>query len=182
MTAARTVKLIDFGLASRLPRLNPALRNPEALEGTLAYIAPEQTGRMHRSLDYRADLYGLGATPVRIARRAPLFPGTGAAEIVYSHLARRPPDLRELVPGLPSVVARLVARLLERTPKIATRAPGASAPTCCAAATASPGRTVEDFALGAADVPQRFQLSEKMVGRRRRSIAWWPPSKPTGAS
>ena len=167
VTAARTVQLIDFGLASRLPRLNPALRNPEALEGTLAYIAPEQTGRMHRSLDYRADLYGLGATLFELLAGRPPFPGADAAETVYSHLARRPTDLRELVPGLPPVVARLVARLLEKNAEDRYQSAwGIRADLLRCRDGLARGAPIENFALGAADVPQRFQLSEKMVGRQ----------------
>jgi len=56
------LKIIDFGIASRLPRENPTLINPEQLEGTLAYLSPEQTGRMNRALDYHTDLYSLGVT------------------------------------------------------------------------------------------------------------------------
>ena len=58
----KLLKIIDFGIASRLPRENPTLKNPEQLEGTLAYLSPEQTGRINRSMDYRTDLYSLGVT------------------------------------------------------------------------------------------------------------------------
>ena len=56
------LKIIDFGIASRLPRENSTFKNPEQLEGTLAYLLPEQTGRINRSVDYRTDLYSLGVT------------------------------------------------------------------------------------------------------------------------
>ena len=58
----KQLKIIDFGIASRLPRETPALKNPEQLEGTLAYLSPEQTGRINRHIDYRTDLYSLGVT------------------------------------------------------------------------------------------------------------------------
>jgi serine/threonine protein kinase len=56
------VKIIDFGISTRLSRTNPTFKNPNVLEGTLAYISPEQTGRMNRTLDYRTDFYSLGVT------------------------------------------------------------------------------------------------------------------------
>ena len=55
-------KIIDFGLATFLPKENPQLKNPQVLEGTLGYISPEQTGRINRSLDSRCYLYSLGVT------------------------------------------------------------------------------------------------------------------------
>jgi serine/threonine protein kinase len=56
------LKLIDFGISTALSREQPDIRHPNVLEGTLAYLSPEQTGRMNRALDYRTDLYSLGAT------------------------------------------------------------------------------------------------------------------------
>jgi serine/threonine protein kinase len=56
------LKIIDFGIATQLSRETPTLKNPNVLEGTLAYMSPEQTGRMNRALDYRTDFYSLGAT------------------------------------------------------------------------------------------------------------------------
>jgi serine/threonine protein kinase len=56
------LKIIDFGISTILPRENPALKNPNQLEGTLPYLSPEQTGRMNRALDYRSDFYSLGVT------------------------------------------------------------------------------------------------------------------------
>ncbi len=60
--ATKELKIIDFGLATFLPKENPKLKNPKVLEGTLAYISPEQTGRINRSLDSRTDFYSLGVT------------------------------------------------------------------------------------------------------------------------
>src|SRR5260370_16456806 len=56
------VRLTGFGIASRLPRERQAPAPPEVIAGTLAYMAPEQTGRMNRSIDSRSDLYALGVT------------------------------------------------------------------------------------------------------------------------
>ncbi|NET53172.1 MAG: serine/threonine protein kinase, partial [Merismopedia sp. SIO2A8] len=58
----KQIKLIDFGISTVLSRENPTLKNPNVLEGTLAYLSPEQTGRMNRALDYRTDFYSLGVT------------------------------------------------------------------------------------------------------------------------
>ena len=60
--ATGQVWLLGFGIASPLPRERQAPAPPEIIAGTLAYMAPEQTGRMNRSIDSRSDLYALGVT------------------------------------------------------------------------------------------------------------------------
>ncbi|HEX5802850.1 MAG TPA: response regulator, partial [Azospira sp.] len=166
--ASGAVKLIDFGISSRLPRLNPTLRNPESLEGTLPYIAPEQTGRMNRSLDYRADFYSLGATFFEMLAGQPPFPLQDAAEIVYSHLARRPPDLCELVPELPPMLARIVAKLLEKNAEHRYQSAWGIRADLerCRTAWQRDGR-IESFELAEVDVPHRFQLAERLYGRQK---------------
>jgi len=160
------VKLIDFGISSRLPRLTPTLRNPESLEGTLPYIAPEQTGRMTRSLDYRADFYSLGATFFEMLTGQPPFPLQDAAELVYSHLARRPPDVCSLLPEIPQMLGRIVARLLEKNAEDRYQSAwGIRADLLrCQEAWQRNGR-IEAFAIAGEDVPHRFQLTERLYGR-----------------
>ena len=88
--ALTTVKITDFGIASRLPRVHREATSPERLEGTLAYLSPEQTGRMNRAVDHRSDLYALGATFYEmLTGRAP-FAASDAMELVHCHLAVRP--------------------------------------------------------------------------------------------
>lgn len=60
--ATREVRLTGFGIASRFARERQSPSPPETIAGTLAYMAPEQTGRMNRSIDSRSDLYALGVT------------------------------------------------------------------------------------------------------------------------
>ena len=84
------LKIIDFGIASRLPREKGALKNPEQLEGTLAYLSPEQTGRINRSMDYRTDLYSLGVTCYEMLTGFVPFTATDAMELVHCHLAKTP--------------------------------------------------------------------------------------------
>jgi predicted ATPase/signal transduction histidine kinase/CheY-like chemotaxis protein/tRNA A-37 threonylcarbamoyl transferase component Bud32 len=166
--ASGAVKLIDFGISSRLPRLNPTLRNPESLEGTLPYIAPEQTGRMNRSLDYRADFYSLGATFFEMLAGQPPFPVQDAADMVYSHLARRPPDLCEQVPGLPLMIGRIIGKLLEKNAEDRYQSAWGIRADLerCREAWQRDGR-IEPFELAAVDVPHRFQLAERLYGRQK---------------
>ncbi|HEY9599164.1 MAG TPA: serine/threonine-protein kinase, partial [Cyanophyceae cyanobacterium] len=84
------LKVIDFGISTILSRENPTIKNPNILEGTLAYISPEQTGRMNRSLDYRTDFYSLGATFYELITCQLPFDATDAMELVHCHIAKQP--------------------------------------------------------------------------------------------
>jgi serine/threonine protein kinase len=84
------LKIIDFGISTILSRENPTLKNPNVLEGTLAYISPEQTGRMNRSLDYRSDFYSLGVTFYELLTGKLPFESNDALELVHCHIAKQP--------------------------------------------------------------------------------------------
>ena len=111
------VWMIDFGLALPASRGHVAAVAPEVLEGTLAYIAPEQTGRMNRGLDARSDLYGLGATLYDLFGGAPPFVRDDILGYVHAHLAVAPPPLRPVVDGLPAAALELVMTLLSKRPE-----------------------------------------------------------------
>ncbi|MEO6862461.1 MAG: serine/threonine-protein kinase [Microcoleus sp.] len=84
------LKIIDFGLSTILSRESTALKSPNVLEGTLAYISPEQTGRMNRAIDYRTDFYSLGVTFYKILTNQLPFEATDAMELVHCHIAKQP--------------------------------------------------------------------------------------------
>ncbi len=111
---ARRVWLIDFGLSTRLTLKQPFTGNADLIEGTLAYISPEQTGRMNRTLDHRSDLYSFGITLYGMLAGAPPFEAPDALELVHAHLAKRPVPLKARVPAVPQVLSDIVARLLAK--------------------------------------------------------------------
>jgi predicted ATPase/signal transduction histidine kinase len=84
------VKLIDFSISSLLPQQQQQLINPNILEGTLAYISPEQTGRMNRGIDYRTDFYSLGVTFYELLTGQLPFPSDDPMELVHCHIAKMP--------------------------------------------------------------------------------------------
>lgn len=84
------VKIIDFGIATQFNRTNPTFTNPHVLEGTLAYLSPEQTGRMNRLLDYRTDFYSLGVTFYQLLTGHLPFATTDILELVHCHIAKQP--------------------------------------------------------------------------------------------
>ena len=97
----KQIKLIDFSIASLLPRETQTLKYPNVLEGTLAYISPEQTGRMNRGIDWRSDFYSLGITLFELLTGQLPFTSDDAMELVYCHLAKQPPSARSINPDIP---------------------------------------------------------------------------------
>jgi serine/threonine protein kinase len=89
----KEVKLIDFSIASLLPKETQEIKNPNILEGTLVYLAPEQTGRMNRGIDYRSDFYALGVTLFELLTGQLPFESKDPMELVHCHIAKQPPAL-----------------------------------------------------------------------------------------
>lgn len=159
------VKLIDFGIASVLPRENPTLKNPNQLEGTLAYISPEQTGRMNRALDYRSDFYSLGVTFYELFTGKVPFETTDAMELVHSHIAIKPPSPVDLNPELPMALSDIIMKLLEKTAEARYQSAwGLKADLQkCQELLALDHK--KSFTLGQQDFSDQFQLPQKLYGR-----------------
>src|SRR6478672_4754804 len=109
------VRLIDFGIATRLSRKDAAISSVNVLEGTLAYLSPEQTGRMNRSLDYRTDFYSLGVTFYEMLTGQLPFPATDALEIIHCHIAKTPVPPHLVNPAVSETVSEIVMKLLAKT-------------------------------------------------------------------
>ena len=161
----KRLKIIDFGIATRLARTNPILENPNVMEGTLAYISPEQTGRMNRFLDYRTDFYSLGATLYELLCGEPPFVLKDPMELVHAHLARKPEALHKKNPEVPLDLSAVVMKLLSKTAEdryLSAWGLEADLKECQARRL---DREVSPFELGLHDVSPRFQISQKLYGR-----------------
>lgn len=110
----RVLQLIDFGIACELPQEHQGTVNPHVLEGTLRYMAPEQTGRMNRRIDYRADFYALGATFYELLAGQAPFEARDEMELVHCHIARSPDWSHPALAGLPGSLLAIVQRLMEK--------------------------------------------------------------------
>ncbi|NES03948.1 MAG: serine/threonine protein kinase, partial [Okeania sp. SIO2F4] len=88
----KEVQLIDFSISTLLPKEQQQLISPNVLEGTLAYISPEQTGRMNRGIDYRTDFYSLGVTFFELLTGKLPFESSDPMELVHCHIAKTPPN------------------------------------------------------------------------------------------
>ncbi|MBH8564497.1 AAA family ATPase [Nostoc sp. CENA67] len=108
------VKLTDFSIASRLSKETPFLANFNQLEGTLAYMSPEQTGRMNRIVDYRTDFYSLGVTFYEMLTCRLPYEGSEPIEIVHCHIAKEPTSIQKFNPEVPAPVAAIVSKLMAK--------------------------------------------------------------------
>src|ERR1700692_1206177 len=114
-SATGEVKLTGFGIASRLLRERQAPEPPETIAGTLAFMAPEQTGRMNRSIDARSDLYSLGVTLYQMLTGSLPFTAADPMDWVHCHIARKPVPPSERLENVPAPVSALIMKLLAKT-------------------------------------------------------------------
>lgn len=159
------LRLIDFGISTRVRREHRFSFNPVGLAGTLPYLAPEQTGRTNRSVDYRADLYAFGCTCFEMLVGRPPFEGRDPLELVHHHVARIPPQVDELRPEVPRGVARIIAKLLAKNAEDRYQSAAGVAADLASARDAWHADLTADFALGERDVSSLFAVPETLVGR-----------------
>jgi PAS domain S-box-containing protein len=166
--ASGGVWLTGFGIASRLPREHQVPAPPEVIAGTLAYMAPEQTGRMNRSVDSRSDLYALGVTFYEMLTGTLPFTAADPMEWVHCHIARQPVPPHEQVASIPGPLSAIVMKLLGKTAeqRYQTAAGVEADLRRCLAEWESHGR-IDSFVLGADDVSDRLLIPEKLYGRER---------------
>ena len=158
--------LMGFGIASRLPRERQAPAPPEVIAGTLAYMAPEQTGRMNRSIDSRCDLYSLGVTLYEMLTGELPFDASDPMEWVHCHIARQPAPLDEWIADVPRTLSNIVMKLLAKTAEDRYQtAAGLTVDLQRCLAQWESRRRIDAFSLGASDVPPRLLIPEKLYGR-----------------
>ncbi|MCP4644231.1 MAG: AAA family ATPase [bacterium] len=163
------LKITGFGVATALKREAPSNRTARLPETDLAYMSPEQTGRMNRSLDYRTDFYSLGVTVYRCLTGRLPFAAEDELELVHSHLAREPVAPASIDPSIPAAVSRIVMKLLAKPPEERYQSAFGLA-TDLRECRDQLDRTaeVQDFELGRHDRSESFRIPEKLYGRERQ--------------
>jgi PAS domain S-box-containing protein len=162
------VKLTGFGIASRLPRERQAPAPPESIAGTLAYMAPEQTGRMNRSIDARSDLYALGVSFYQMLTGSLPFTAAEPIEWVHCHIARKPVPPSERLETVPVAISALIVKLLAKNAEERYQTAAGlerDLRRCLAAWEAH--RRIDAFPLGLQDASDRLLIPEKLYGRER---------------
>jgi predicted ATPase/signal transduction histidine kinase/CheY-like chemotaxis protein/tRNA A-37 threonylcarbamoyl transferase component Bud32 len=160
------VKIIDFGISTRLSRTNPTFKNPNVLEGTLAYMSPEQTGRMNRTLDYRTDFYSLGVTFYELLTGQLPFTTTDILELVHCHIAKQPIPPHQVNADIPRVVSDLIMKLMAKNAEQRYQSAwGLKADLEeCLRQLETTGE-IATFQLGNQDISDKFQIPQKLYGR-----------------
>lgn len=160
------VKLIDFGIATHLAQETPTFGAPGSIEGTLAYLSPEQTGRMNRAVDYRTDFYSLGVTFYELLTGRLPFETQDVLELIHAHMAKSPPPLHTFRPDIPGPVNDIVLKLLAKNAEDRYQsAYGLQADLEECLRQWQTGTTMASFALGGQDVAEQLQLPQKLYGR-----------------
>ncbi len=168
----KQIKIIDFGLASRLDLKVQHLGNPEWLIGTLAYISPEQTGRMNRVVDYRTDLYSLGVTFYEMLTDRLPFEDEDPLALIHAHMATLPRPVTVLNSSVPSLVSDIVMKLLAKNAEDRYQSAfglRADLERCLAAFVTDPKSAQKhpglSFELGTDDYSGQFRIAQKLYGR-----------------
>jgi len=162
------VRLSDFGIATRLPQDARADGGVPVCQGTLDFIAPEQTGRMNRQVDHRADLYSLGVTLYRLLTGKLPFVATDPLELVHKHIAERPVPPHQLRPTVPLGLSGLVVKLLAKAPEDRYQSAfGLKHDLRQCLAWLQTRGAIPPFELGRRDVPDHFWPTQQLYGREQ---------------
>ncbi|HEY9810635.1 MAG TPA: AAA family ATPase [Halomicronema sp.] len=167
-TNSLKVNLIDFSISSLLPKETKEIQNPNVLEGTLAYLAPEQTGRMNRGIDYRADFYSLGVTLYELLTGELPFLSNDALEVVHSHIAKMPVPPHLINKNIPPFISEIIFKLMAKNAEDRYQsALGLKHDLeMCLQQWQQTGK-ISPFELGKKDICQRFLILEKLYGRQQ---------------
>ena len=158
--------LTGFGIASQLPRERQTPEPPEFIAGTLAYMAPEQTGRMNRSIDSRSDLYALGVTLYEMLTGTLPFMASDPMELVHCHIAKQPTPPGVKLKGIPEPVSAIIMKLLAKTAEDRYQtAAGVESDLRHCLVKWETRRRIDEFPLGEHDTSGRLLIPEKLYGR-----------------
>ncbi|MBN1365669.1 MAG: diguanylate cyclase [Syntrophaceae bacterium] len=162
------VKITDFGISAILTHENSEVYNPDFIVGTLAYMSPEQTGRMNRTVDYRTDLYSFGVTLYEMLTGSLPFRSRDPMDLIHSHIAIMPEPPVRHDPDIPRAISDIVMRLLAKTPEERYQNGfGVLEDIRECSAQFVQKRKIEPFELGRHDISNRFIIPQKIFGREK---------------
>ncbi|MEH2121236.1 trifunctional serine/threonine-protein kinase/ATP-binding protein/sensor histidine kinase [Nostoc sp.] len=160
------VKIIDFSISSLLFEEKPKLSNPDLLEGTLAYMSPQQTGRMNRTVDYRTDFYSLGVTFYEMLTGQLPFQVIDPMELVHCHIAKQPTTVDQLIPEIPQVISAIIMKFLSKTAEERYQSAfGIKADLENCLNQLKQTNSIIEFSIGQQDQSSQLKIPEKLYGR-----------------
>jgi len=168
LTPGGEPRLVDFAISSSVTGGDQAGFGARVVEGTLAYMSPEQTGRMNRTVDTRSDLYSLGVTLYELLTGSVPFKGESPLEVMHAHIAQSPPDPRAVRPEIPPAVAALTLRLLAKN--AGDRYQTAEHVADDLALCRENLDASESLVLPERKAPMRFRVPERVIGREQEAL------------
>ncbi|MDJ1170579.1 AAA family ATPase [Roseofilum sp. BLCC_M154] len=164
--ATGQVKLVDLSISTIFNREAPLSSHAPTIEGTLAYMSPEQTGRLNRSLDYRTDFYSLGTTFYELLTHKLPFEANETMELIHCHIAKQPIAPHVVNPEIPPVVSDLVMKLLAKNAEDRYQSSwGLLADLERCLVNRKENDSIDFFPLGEQDISDKFKIPEKLYGR-----------------
>ena len=162
------VKITDFGISTILTSASNEVSSPAFIAGTLAYMSPEQTGRMNRGVDYRTDLYSFGVTMYEMLTGGTPFTSLDPMELIHSHLAVMPEPPNAKVPHIPVVLSDIIMKLLSKNPEERYQnAFGLEADLRECIRQYNEKQRIDTFELAMHDISGRFMIPPKIFGREK---------------
>ena len=166
--SSQKIQLIDFANASKLPKETPEINNISAIEGTVSYISPEQTGRMNRGIDYRSDFYSVGVMFYELLTGQLPFISDDPLELIHCHMAREPISPKERIATIPETISNIVMKLMAKMPEDRYQsASGLKHDLELCIQRWKIHHNIPNFPLGNYDISNLFSLPEKLYGREK---------------
>jgi predicted ATPase/signal transduction histidine kinase len=166
--ATGQVKITDFSLASPFSQEDRVSGLLESFKENLAYLSPEQTGRMNRTIDYRTDFYSLGIIFYEMLARSLPFQTTDSLQIVHCHIAKKPVSLHQQNPNIPQVISEIIDQLLCKTAEDRYQSSyGIKIDLETCLSQWKKNGTIEPFTLASQDISKKLRISQKLYGRER---------------
>ncbi len=162
------VKLIDFSIATALSRETQSFTSPHSLAGTLAYLSPEQTGRINRAIDYRSDFYALGVTFYELLTGQLPFTSDDVMALIHSHIAKppMPPHERCETGAIPPAISAIVLKLMAKNAEDRYQsAYGLKMDLEHCQHQLTQHGEVGPFPLGYHEIRDQFRIPQKLYGR-----------------
>lgn len=162
----KETKIIDFGIATQLSREMQTVLNPEQMKGSIAYMSPEQTGRMNRSLDYRSDIYSFGVTLYQLFAKKLPFEANSPLELIHMHIAQQPEPPNEVNEAIPPVLSEIILKCMSKEAEHRYHSAFGlryDLEKCLQSMIAGGG----SFQIATRDVFDHFSYPEKLYGRQK---------------
>ncbi|WP_414624883.1 protein kinase domain-containing protein [Calothrix sp. CCY 0018] len=162
----KEIKITDFSISTILPKEIQFLTNPNVLEGTLAYISPEQTGRMNRGIDYRTDYYSLGVTLFELLTGELPFNNDNPLELIYCHISQQPPVKKIINSNIPAIISQIICKLMAKNAEERYQSAfGLKYDLELCLQQLQENQKIEHFELATKDISDRFSIPDKLYGR-----------------